>query len=212
MNFVPPHIFNGKFTVCLFFEKIIFDPKYIVNMNFTSLLPPPHFPHRTAGWNVTKHKGQRFHQMFYFLSCEEFFIVCSMFYFLDHRLRNGPMNSVPSVCLSVCQSVTNFSQNWVILFFWFLVWRSGFIIGSKVTEPDFSGKIPFAQIWTKRAQNGLKMRFLEFWQKSKPLMCTFFCLKWKNSWSSIILRKTIFRGKSCLPKLSTNPIARFFKN
>ena len=29
----------------------------------------------------------------------------------------------------------------------------------KVTEPDFSGKVSFAQIWAKRVQNGPKMDF-----------------------------------------------------
>ena len=72
------------------------------------------------------------------------------------------MNSVPSVCLSVCLSVTNFFSELGHRFFLIIGMKIGISNGSKVTEPDFSGKILFAQIWAKWAQNGLKMRFLEF--------------------------------------------------
>ena len=104
------------------------------------------------------------------------------------------MDSPPSVSRSVSRSQL-FSELGHRFFLIFGM-KLGIHKGWKVTEPDFSGKIPFAQIWAKRAQNGLKMGFSEFWQKSNPLMCTFFCLKWKNSWSSIILRKPHIREKS----------------
>ena len=37
--------------------------------------------------------------------------------------------------------------------------------GSKVTEPDYLGKLSFAQKWSKMAQNGPKMFFFKFCEK-----------------------------------------------
>ena len=70
--------------------------------------------------------------------------------------------------------------------------------GSKVTEPDFSGKILFAQIWAKWPKRG-------FWSfyKSKPL-CTFLPKMKELMVFYIILQKTIFHVSGCtfLPTLA----------
>jgi len=38
--------------------------------------------------------------------------------------------------------------------------------GSKVTEPDFSGKFSFGPNWAKSAQNGPKMDIFNFFSES----------------------------------------------
>ena len=102
----------------------------------------------------------------------------------------GPIKSVssvrPSVCLSVCNTL--FSEL-AHRFFLIFCMKLGVHKGSKVTEPNFWKKISFAQIWAKRAQNGPKMEFLVFSQKSIPLMCTFYCEKWIVLLAFIILWK-----------------------
>ena len=55
--------------------------------------------------------------------------------------------------------------------------------GSKVTEPDFSGKLSFSKKYGKRSQKGLKIKFLHFWAKfSHYLLFPRNDLKWSVLW------------------------------
>ena len=69
-------------------------------------------------------------------------------------------------------------------------------MSQKWQSPIFPEKSRLPQIWAKRAQNGLKMRFLEFWQKSKPLMCTFCLPKMKELMGLLSFCEKRFFGKN----------------
>ena len=69
-----------------------------------------------------------------------------------------------------------------------------------VTSHIFQIKIPFVQIWAKRAP---KIGFLEFWQKSNPLICSY-CGKWKILWPSIMLRKLHVQYERFITRFDTN--------
>lgn len=43
----------------------------------------------------------------------------------------------------------------------------------EVTKPNFWKNVLTGRDGSKSRQNGLKMRFLEFWQKSNPIICPF---------------------------------------
>ena len=73
--------------------------------------------------------------------------------------------------LSVCPSVL-FFQNWFIGFFWFFCKQLGDHKWRKVTEPDFSGKIPLCPFCAKRGKNGQKWGFLT------KIQVIIFCLQW----------------------------------
>ena len=58
-----------------------------------------------------------------------------------------------SVCQSVCQSVSNHSFSELApTIFLISCMKLGVHKRKKVTEPDFSGKIPFPRFWGKRGQ------------------------------------------------------------
>ena len=54
--------------------------------------------------------------------------------------------------------------------------RIGSLVLFDLTEPDFWGKISFLRIWANQAQNGPKIRFLEYNQKSNHKCGLFVCL------------------------------------
>ena len=64
--------------------------------------------------------------------------------------------------MSVRPSVSNaFFSELVNFFFLIFCMKLEIHKCAKVTEPDFSGKLSFAQIWAKGAQNGLSLIFIK---------------------------------------------------
>ena len=76
------------------------------------------------------------------------------------RRMESPINSCPSVRPSVSNA---FFSELVHLIFLIFCMKLEIHKCKKVTEPDFSGKFSFAQIWAKRAQ---KWTFFTFSQNS----------------------------------------------
>ena len=86
--------------------------------------------------------------------------------------------------------------------------------GQKRTGMDFSGKLLFAQIWAKRAQNGLKM---DLWTFSQNRVISF---GWKWAKMMDIMVRMYGTPFTCLGKLwflrfrgsqfLSNQIAQFF--
>ena len=112
-----------------------------------------------------------------------------------------------SVCLSVSQSVTHFShkldageagtaygfvpvslsvitlsENWLICFFLIFCMKLGYHKGTKLTEPDFSGKFLFWVFGAKRVQKGPKIGSLSFFSR---LLHYFFLILDPNLKSSL---------------------------
>ena len=61
-----------------------------------------------------------------------------------------------SVCPSVSQSATHFSQNWLITFFWFFAWSQGTIDDENWRSPIFQENSYFGSLGQKGSKKGLK--------------------------------------------------------
>ena len=97
-----------------------------------------------------------------------------MFHLLDTVLPEGSYE-FGSILLSGCTST--FSQPKISelasqFFLIFCIKLDSHKV-RKVTKPNFWKNVLTGRNGSKSCQNGLKMSFLEFWQKSKPIICPF---------------------------------------
>ena len=86
----------------------------------------------------------------------------------------GLMNLALFFCPVVRPPFRNLrSQSWLVSFFWFFCIKLDSHKVRKATKPNFWKNVLTGRDGSKSRQNGLKMRFLEFWQKSNPIICPF---------------------------------------
>ena len=105
------------------------------------------------------------------------------------------MSVRPSIRTSVSPSIMHFPWNWLISFFYIFCMKLGVHRGSKVTEPNFSGKLSFSKKWGKRAQKVPKRpknRVFGLLCKIELLLFARNDLKWSILWLANFLRKPHF--------------------